>query len=142
MNLYNLRLAIIVIAFVPSIAAACICMPLGDNFFDTVTQHNRKIANGEFPKTDALTVVTGKVIRYSDAPADTIPDAMLVKVNQVIQGNVATRKIWVHGDVDGMQCRPPVINFPVDTKYIFAVNRDEHNQLYISGCGYYFSRTN
>lgn len=142
MNLKYLILPVIIISILTSnLAMACICAKLGDNFFDTVNQHNIKVGNGEYPATEALTVFTGKVIKYEDAPLGSIPGSMLVKVNQVMQGSVTTKNILIQGDVDGMQCRPPVINFPINTNYIFAANQDENNKYYISGCGYYYLET-
>ncbi len=142
MNLKYLSLPVIIISIlISNLAMACICAKLGDNFFDTVNQHNIKIKNGEYPATETLTVFTGKVIKYEDAPVGNMPGSMLVKVNQVMQGSVSTKNILVYGDVDGMQCRPPIIDFQINTHYIFAVNQDENNQYYISGCGYYYLET-
>ena len=40
-----------------------------------------------------------------------------------------------------MQCRPTVISFPINDSFVFAVNRDENKQYYISGCGNYYLQT-
>jgi hypothetical protein len=122
-------------------ATACICPKLGEDFFDTVSQHNNKIKTGEYPQSDALTIVTGRVIKYQETPEGVIPPSMQVKVGQIIQGNPTTKTIWIDGDTNGYQCRPPITHFKVDAKYIFAIQQDENKKYYISGCGYYSKRT-
>lgn len=123
--------------FYAACANACICARLGDNFFDTVNQHNSKVNTGEYPRADELTVVTGRVMAYSPAPKHIIPAAMQIKVGNVLQGKVDDKLIWVNGDEDGYQCRPAVLRFPLNTTYVFALQHDEKGQLFISGCGYY-----
>ena len=120
---------------------SCLCYKLGENFFDTVSLHNAKIQSGEFPAQDTLTIISGKVIQYRQAPTNRIPPAMLVKVEHVLQGDTVNQEIWVEGDTDGSQCRPPVINFPLQSDYVFALNQDENKQFYLSGCGEYSLKT-
>lgn len=121
---------------------ACFCMKLGDNFFDTINQHNIKVKNNEFPITDKLTIFTGKVIKYQTMPEQgVIPPSMQVKVEHILQGDIAAKKIWIYGDEEGIQCRPPIINFHLNTHYIFAVNHDEDGTYFISICGYYYLQT-
>jgi hypothetical protein len=120
---------------------ACICAPIGDGFFDTVQQHNLKVARGEYPQNEALIIFSGKVLNYEASPRGQIPKSMLVEVHQLLQGEISTKEIWLDGDTDGMQCRPPVINFKIDSNYIFAINRDENQRNYISICGQYTLKT-
>lgn len=138
---YLILPVILITIVISNLAAACICIKMGDDFFDTVNRHNIKIKNGQLPVTDFLTVFTGEVIKYQDAPIGIIPASMLVKVKQIIQGSIPAKSIWVYGDYDGMQCRPPITAFHLNANYIFAANQDANNKYYISSCGYYYSQT-
>ena len=120
---------------------SCVCAKLGENFFDTVNQHNAKVDHGEYPVSDALTVFTGKVLSYQEAPPGVIPGSMLVEVDQLLQGKLSKKEVWIEGDTYGMQCRPAVITFPINETFVFAVNSDENQQYYISGCGTYYLQT-
>lgn len=122
-------------------AYACICIKLGDDFFDTVNQHNNKVKSGEYPQTDALTIFTGRVIKYQPMPDGAIPPSMQIKIAQVIQGEVNQKTVWVDGDTNGMECRPPIITFDIGKTYIVAAQKDEKNRYYISSCGYYSQET-
>ena len=125
-----------------SISWSCVCYKLGDNFFDTVSMHNAKVNSGEIPPSEALTIVSAKVIKYRESPQGIVPPAMLVRVDHVLQGEIITQEIWVEGDTDGTQCRPMVVNFPLSENYMFALNQDEKAQFYLSGCGEYALNTN
>lgn len=120
---------------------SCLCYKLGDNFFDTVSLHNAKVKSGEFPQSEVLTIVSAKVIKYRDSPQGRVPPAMLVRVDQVLQGEMTRKEIWIEGDTDGSQCRPMVVNFPLRGNYLFALNQDEKAQFYLSGCGEYALNT-
>lgn len=120
---------------------ACTCDKLGSTFFETIYKHNKLIESGEFPLSDALTVFSGKVIRYQDAPPHTVPPAMLVEVKQVAQGKLEKQTIWIQGDTDGLQCRPPIIWFDLGAKYWFATNKDSEGNHYLSVCGQYYIKT-
>lgn len=117
---------------------ACICIELGTNFFDTVHQHNTKVEQGEYPPTDALTIFTGQVKEYELTTPGIIPKAMFIEVSDLIQGESIPKLIRVEGDTDGSQCRPPVIQFSINSSYIIAANQDETGQFYLSGCGHYY----
>jgi len=141
MQFYRIINIVLLTITYTGISHACICMKLGSDFFDTVSQHNTKVNNGEYPASDTLTILTGRVEKYQSSPNGTIPIAMLLKVGQIIQGSVAEKAIWVEGDTDGMQCRPPVIDYNINSNYIFAIQQDVKKHYYISGCGYYSKAT-
>jgi hypothetical protein len=80
-------------------------------------------------------------MQYNEVPKHVIPSSMQVKVSHVVQGKVTEKLIWIDGDTDGLQCRPPVINFKLNSTYIFAVQQDQKKNYFISGCGYYSQET-
>jgi hypothetical protein len=89
-------------------------------------------------------VFRGKVIEYYWDKRDTkhkrAPLAMAVEVKEVYRGATKSGKLTVWGD-NGMQCRPYVTQFPIETEWVFALSKDrfsENRELAVSGCGAYW----
>lgn len=115
-------------------AHACTCMPLGDDFFETVHLHNEKIQSGEWPKELALTVITAEVKEHRKKE-EPFPTEMVLEVSDVIQGELSQKSVVVEGD-NGALCRPYVASFPIGKRFILALNQ-ENGIRYISICGQY-----
>lgn len=138
--LHHFLYATILSLLLSNSAMACLCMKLGNDFFDTVNQHNTKVSNGEYPFSERLTVITAKILKYQTVPEGGLPQSMQVEVNEVIQGELNKKRLWIYGD-NGYECRPSVTQFKLDSNYILALNQDEHSNYYVSICGYYYSQT-
>lgn len=119
----------------PKLASACSCLPLGDDFFETVNEHNERVETGRYPQSQALTIVTAEVKRHLKLRSGPEPTEMVLSVIGVSQGAVPSREIIVEGD-NGVQCRPYVTTFPVGKTFLFALNRNEDG-YYLSVCGQY-----
>lgn len=134
-----MRVAIVVVSLILGVglswsAVACTCIPLGDDFFETVHLHNEKIRSGEWSDELVLTVVTAKVKEHKQVE-EPFPTEMVLEVTGVIQGEVEQKSLTVEGD-NGALCRPYVMSFPVGKHFIFALNQ-EGGTHYISICGQY-----
>lgn len=73
---------------------------------------------------------------------DGVKLAMEVEVLEVLKGQTRAKKIRIWGD-DGRHCRPYVSAFPLQTEWLFAIEKlpaDERypEDYYISNCGEYW----
>jgi hypothetical protein len=117
---------------------ACSCTSLGDDFFTTVSLHNQHVADGDWPQSAELTIITGEVVGHLSLRPGPTATEMVVAVTHVIQGEEVGDYMIIEGD-NGIQCRPYVSNFPIGEKFILAVNPIDSDQsdAYISVCGVY-----
>ena len=88
-------------------------------------------------------IVRAKVLNYHGR-SEEIDLAMDVEVLEVLKGDTGTARIRIWGD-NGMQCRPYVSRFPVQTEWIFAIDKltskeGRPGDYVISVCGEYWAR--
>lgn len=106
---------------IPSSAGACSCVWKGA--FLTAAQ-------------DAPLVIIGKIIRHHPGKSPT----MDVLVLETLKGGILDSGLTIQMG-DGMYCRPTIDMFPVDTKWILAINgmgSKPGNGWAISHCGEYW----
>lgn len=121
-------------------AKACTCATRGEHFFETVTIAQEKIENKQL--LHPMTVILGTVEEYAPTEGDRPPTEMklkvlgAVKLNNSIQENISS-ELWVRGG-DGSSCMPYVTKFPIGNTYLFALLRNETQDIYfVSSCGHY-----
>lgn len=90
----------------------------------------------------AESIVRARVVAYHGKSRG-VDLAMDVDVLEVLKGVVASRRIRIWGD-NGSQCRPYVSGFPVDTEWVFAINRlkqvGSFGDFFVNGCGEYWAK--
>lgn len=116
-------------------ALACSCIRLGGDFNETIRLHDKKIADGEWPATSALSIVSAKVKEYKQLRRGPHPTEMVLEITNVVRGEIKTPELIVEGD-NGFQCRPYVTNFDLGKEYLFAL-RNDGGVYYLSSCGSY-----
>ena len=130
-------------------AYACSCMPtnLREDFFGTVYLHNQAIREGKYPSSLALTIVVAKAKEYTQYRqlnyehaefGRQLPEAMILTVSEVIQGELNQSELLVIGD-NGISCTPYVTRFPIGKSFIFALLKNEDGTYILgSSCRKYF----
>ena len=127
-------------------AYASLCVPSStiDDFFGTVFLHNKAVQEGEYPEDAALTIVMAEVKEYTQYQqlkfGHEFPEAMILTVSGIIQGEVNQSELFVLGS-DGFSTTPYVTRFPIGESFIFALYQGGDGTYYLgSVCSKYFQK--